>query len=554
MTRRWLGPAAALVLLLAFLALKQLALRPHLNDDGIYLYGAARLAQGTLPYRDFFHAHPPLHLAPLALLFAVFGPSFVLAKELIFVLAAAQGLCAFVLVRKLTAGRPAAVREVSAVLACALLLFGETFLIASSDDTGLVQSSACLAFAATALAFRRFRVAGICAGVAVMTSLQVAPLAAAVTVAAGVFRGRGAAVRVGLATAAVVALVHLGGLALFGRPMFEQMYLFHLAKQDVRGEGLRALRELVLHNLPLFVTAAAGAAALLLRRRAARSLGALLAGAVVVYLLAMGTRPRAFYWYFVPALFPLALLAGAGFAAAARRRSEVGWVLAALPILSLLVQTGPAEGIRDPHLREALAGRRTPIAAYVRRERRWLETFPQIVAAVRQAAPPGAALYGDYAIAPLVAVAAGVRVLDDDVDTTGQRFRAGFLRLADVAARLSSSPATLLLLREGGSGANELLSTLNEDYLEIARFDSRSGVSHGLYVRRGGAIALAADPLLDEKPKDDERPGKNDRQISLARLLPPLPGDHDQLHRSSDPLAAQGHPRRAAQMDQRAVR
>ncbi|HUT58524.1 MAG TPA: hypothetical protein VNA25_11825, partial [Phycisphaerae bacterium] len=54
-------PAA---LLLAFLALKAYGLQPAVGDENIYFYMSTRVADGLVPWRDFFFAHPPLHLLP----------------------------------------------------------------------------------------------------------------------------------------------------------------------------------------------------------------------------------------------------------------------------------------------------------------------------------------------------------------------------------------------------------------------------------------------------------------------------------------------------------
>src|SRR5687768_7428181 len=57
-------PIAALaLLLLVFLLLKTYLLVAADSDENIYFYMSVRAAfEGQQPYRDFFFAHPPLHL------------------------------------------------------------------------------------------------------------------------------------------------------------------------------------------------------------------------------------------------------------------------------------------------------------------------------------------------------------------------------------------------------------------------------------------------------------------------------------------------------------
>ena len=58
-----------------FLGLKWACFHFSATDENVYFYQAAAWAKGYLPYRDFFFAHPPLHLVPPALGF-VFAPEF----------------------------------------------------------------------------------------------------------------------------------------------------------------------------------------------------------------------------------------------------------------------------------------------------------------------------------------------------------------------------------------------------------------------------------------------------------------------------------------------
>src|SRR6266704_1507956 len=62
----WTGAFAAVVLV--YVALKTYHLALASSDENIYFYMAARTVFGGLaPYRDYFFAHPPLHLGLAAL-------------------------------------------------------------------------------------------------------------------------------------------------------------------------------------------------------------------------------------------------------------------------------------------------------------------------------------------------------------------------------------------------------------------------------------------------------------------------------------------------------
>ncbi len=57
-----------------FLLIKSYCFHWQVSDENIYYYMAwAAVDHGALPYRDFFFAHPPLHLLPGIAAFALFG-------------------------------------------------------------------------------------------------------------------------------------------------------------------------------------------------------------------------------------------------------------------------------------------------------------------------------------------------------------------------------------------------------------------------------------------------------------------------------------------------
>ena len=283
------GPGLLAAAVAVFLALKGFALSPQVNDDGIYFYAAARVAAGAVPYRDFFFAHPPMHLFPTALVFAALGYRWWLAKSLVFGLAALQGIAVYLTVRRLARDhtRPLA-RETAAVLGSVLLLSSETFLVASSNDTGLVQSSAWLSLAVALLVYGRPRWAGVCAALAATTSLQICPLVAALGLSARWLGPRRAAWELALVTGSVILVVQLLALGLAGGAFVDQVYRFHLAKIEVDGEGARQLRQLFEHNAPLLLAAAAGAASLAMGQRRSRTVALILVAGMALFSFCHG--------------------------------------------------------------------------------------------------------------------------------------------------------------------------------------------------------------------------------------------------------------------------
>ena len=86
--RQLTADVTAVLALGGFGILKAYALAPAFSDENIYFYMCRRIAEGALPYRDFFFAHPPFHLIPGTLVMSVFGFSLPLAKAIPAVFAA----------------------------------------------------------------------------------------------------------------------------------------------------------------------------------------------------------------------------------------------------------------------------------------------------------------------------------------------------------------------------------------------------------------------------------------------------------------------------------
>lgn len=52
----------------------------NIYDEGLMLYGAVRILEGSIPYKDFWYVYTPGNLYFLALLFKVFGPSVLISR------------------------------------------------------------------------------------------------------------------------------------------------------------------------------------------------------------------------------------------------------------------------------------------------------------------------------------------------------------------------------------------------------------------------------------------------------------------------------------------
>ena len=141
---RQAAEGVGLVLVFAtFLLLKVIGIRASTTDENIYFYMAQRFAEGVIPYRDFFFAHPPMHLVIPAGVFLITAFNLVAAKLIPVAAALVSGLFLYLALRRI-AGRSAALAGLAGFLSAYQVL------MASTNLTGVNLT---LAFLCTALYF-----------------------------------------------------------------------------------------------------------------------------------------------------------------------------------------------------------------------------------------------------------------------------------------------------------------------------------------------------------------------------------------------------------------
>ncbi|MFH1531894.1 MAG: glycosyltransferase family 39 protein, partial [Pseudomonadota bacterium] len=287
--RRVLTALLPVGVLVAYVAVKLEAAGLSAGDENIYFYDVLLFTRGLLPYRDFFFAHPPLHVVLPGLLCMVTGFSLPLLKLLPLVASCVTGLAAWDTVR----------RSFGAVGAAAALvgwLFALEQLQASSNLTGVNLTVLFMALSLWCVVRHRPLAGGLLAGAAVSTGIYAAPLLAAVPLVLAYRDPRGL-LRFLAGSLGLALVTNLGFRALAGAGYWEQVYLFHTLKpvdpEQVKA-GWLALRTVDWAWLagPWAAVVIGGALRGPLRRRLAglgltrgATLGLLAAGAALVLLV-----------------------------------------------------------------------------------------------------------------------------------------------------------------------------------------------------------------------------------------------------------------------------
>jgi hypothetical protein len=260
--------AVALVSLF-YVAFKTYAMWLRAGDEHIYFAMAQDVAHGALPYRDFFFAHPPVHLLVPAVLFRILGFSYGLAFWIAPLACLAGGLALWRLVRRFAPGW-------AGVLALVLFVFGRTVLQSSSHLTGVNIGLMLLLWGAERLAANRPKTGGTLLALAAMTGLYFLPAALGILACFALLRPRPSLGALGLFLLVGFGLVVVFDLLSRGQ-FLEQVLWYHRAKGPAMGSAWPTFDTTkgaeLFHNWPLF-------------------LGAIIAGFVGLVGLLLAADPR----------------------------------------------------------------------------------------------------------------------------------------------------------------------------------------------------------------------------------------------------------------------
>jgi hypothetical protein len=304
-------------------------INPH--DEGLMLQAGERIADGQLPYRDFYANYGPGQYFLIGGLDWLFGPSLLTWRIVRVLLDAGVAVLAYALVRR-DAPEPLAL---GAWLAVAAAMAYPS--IPHPNPTALA-----LAFGGLLLAERRPALAGALAGVAIVFRLDLGVAAlAGVMLLAWSERRSAAAARAAL-TGVGVALVLMAPVVIAAPGDFwDQTIGFALDEQGLQRlplpgawDGGFEPNKILEHYYPYFLLAGAAlwlAAAVRGRLPVRLWAAAPLAAAGVLYLLA-----RADVYHLVPLAAVLPVLLAT---AAARERSSA-WVVALVLTLGLIAVQG----------------------------------------------------------------------------------------------------------------------------------------------------------------------------------------------------------------------
>ena len=404
------------------------------SDENVYFYMSSLVADGKVPYRDFFYAHPPLELLPGAAVFKLFGFNLLLLKLLPLAATIISAIMVY-LVAKRNFSEPAA------VMATAFFLSSHTIMLEATYFLGL---NIAVMFLMLGFYFmnRKPLLAGLFFGLAGMTRL-LAVVPAAVLISFLLLKNIKAFAKTAAGFAAVFGTANLL-LSLLSPNFIVSVYKFHLLKPAVEGRTSELFLSFVAGNALLI-----GAVAIAFPAWNKKLL--LFAVCAAAYMLLLTQLNKIFGFYFVAAVPFLAVIAGANADALLKKINYQKLALIAVAAIFI---------INTAYITNHLWG--FDFANF--------ETAKEMAQFEKANSQPGDTIFGDVTSAPLVALFSGRKLMDDIADTNELVYLSGVRSLDAELALVKSQKAKFVIIRPlYGIGSLEKTQQFLESNCKLAK-------------------------------------------------------------------------------------
>ena len=415
-----------IVMSIVFFALEAAHFRHSVSDENTYFYMAKAVSEGQVPYRDFFLAHPPVHILFLAVFYKLFGFSLFVLKAT----APLSIILAAVFMFRIVEEK-IGVKE--AVVSAALFYFSYDLLRFSTFAAWIVLAVPLMVISSYFMLNKRYVVSAVFMAAACLTGLF-SLVGAAASIAYLIIADRKGVMKFALTFFGLFLAANLLLVLVFGSSYMESVYYYHLAKPAEASDKIALFWQFARLN-PVLVGAAFASFAFFLAGRGLKRVFVLSAAVSAAFLLALLFINKLFVYYFLPVIPYLAILGSSGITAVAdwvgdMRRKQAVWFLAAIIVVS------------------SAAGS----YYYLQNTFQDFEDAGRIASYVRDNSQNGDAIFGDDSITPLIAILADRKLAFNFIDGNSLRWRSGLLDINDTMRRIKAENVRFVIERRLNDG------------------------------------------------------------------------------------------------------
>ncbi|MBI2655957.1 glycosyltransferase family 39 protein [Candidatus Woesearchaeota archaeon] len=423
------------------------------GDENVYFYMGKLIAEGKIPYRDFFYAHPPLHAYLLAAVYKAFGFNILALKLIPFVSALISSFFIFKIAKEKFG-------NLEAITSSLLFMFSYGIMFNSAFSFGIMTATMLMTIGFYFL-FNKNKnyLAGLFFGLAAVTRL-LALIPIFVILFTVFLSNRKKFVQLSSSFLIIFLAVNLAFILFFGNDYTTPVYKFHLVKSAGINQNLNEYLGIIKLNWILFLSAFAFVFA--------KSKKPLIVFAVpsLIYLAFLLFLKRLFGFYFI-IIFPFLAIIGGYSLANLCKQLRIGNKLkvAAAAAIALIFLWNLAADISFLQKR-AFTG---------------FERGNDLADFVNTNSNKNTLLFGDASIAPLIALMTDKKLALDFADTNDQVFSSRIVDINNVLSGIKGKNILFIARDKGISSLTEARNFLNTDCELLSTFYDRSEGNYLIY-------------------------------------------------------------------------
>ena len=440
------------VIMFILIVLKGL-ITPQPGDENVYYYMGKLVSEGKIPYRDFFFAHPPLHIYLIALIYKIFGFNIVILKAVPLISILTSAFFIFKISDEKFGNS-------EAITASLLFLFSYSTMFNSVFSFGIDVATMFLVIGAYFLWNKSNGIlAGLFFGLAGITRLlSLIPIF--IIFALVLLPTRKNFLKLSSGFLIIFLLINGLFILFLGNYYTEQVYKYHLLKSLGGKENLNEYLSIIKLNWILFSSALLF---IFIKDKKPIKMFVIIS---IIYLIFLTPLKKIFGFYFI-IIFPfLAIVGGYSIIRFFNQFLIKKWKILVLTLLLLIFIWDFAANV--------LFLEKIGFTGF--------ERGMELIGFVNSASSKDTLLFGDDSVVPLLALAANKKIAFDFVDTNNQIFLSGLRDLNKVLADLKGKDIMFVIRsKQGISYFSEIKEFLNKNCDFLSQFHDKIEGSYLVY-------------------------------------------------------------------------
>ncbi len=385
-------------MILLFLIIKISEICFRFSDGNIYFYMGKLILQGQLPYQNFFFASPPMQILVIAGFLSLFGAKVILLKIIPILACIISSTLIFTIIKK-------KFNSLWALISATLYLFSFVVLTTTDYSTGIHLTTLFIVLSCYLIYKEKYFLGGIIASLSLLTRLYAAFAVLGIMIFL-LIKNRKAFLNFILGIIIIFIPVNLLLILLFKGNYLNSVFLYHLLKS----EGIPKLTILKFFLKWDFILISLSALALIFKDKKKILLPLIIAGTILLFYIFYADI---YYLYFGLLMPFLAILGGYSLYKLTKKVPQKFLFILIIFLLGIIIINNSAFYIKN-HSSTAK-----------------IDFIYDIVKYVQENSRPQDKIYGDFEIAPLVALMSKREITNNYVDTNEKTFISGLYNIKE---------------------------------------------------------------------------------------------------------------------------